>query len=46
MNELEDKIKQFKDFLEIEYMQCTECNAVKEAKTLEYIINEWNEIFE
>ncbi len=46
MNELEEKIRQFKEFLEIEHIHCTQSNLNDEAKTLEYVINEWNNIFQ
>ena len=42
---LEEKIEAFKTTLQVEYIHCIENNLETEAKTLEYIINEWNEIF-
>ena len=42
---LEEKIQAFKTVLQVEYIHCIENNLESEAKTLEYIINEWNEIF-
>ena len=42
---LEEKIQSFKTVLEVEYIYCIKNNLETETKTLEYIINEWNEIF-
>lgn len=45
MDELLYKINQFRDFLEIEHVYCLAFGKTIEEKTLQYIIEEWNDIF-
>lgn len=45
MEDLEEKIQMFKTTLEIEYTYCVQNHLETEAKTIKYLIEEWNEIF-